>query len=274
MDAALLSSEILRQWRTPLLAVGRAAGAAILSVYADSFDVVRKEDQSPLTVADLKSQAIIADQLHALTPTIAIISEESATLTLDATDAYWLVDPLDGTKEFINRNGEFTINIALIVNQRPVLSLVGIPVLNEWYVASVGHGCWAHKADHPAVQVHTHKPPRPQLKVLASRSHRDDQLETKLQALAPVELVSAGSALKFTRIADGSADFYPRLGPTHWWDSAAGQLLVEEAGGVVIDRRGQPFRYPTPHADRSTLNEDFLVLGDATLIGRLGDFLT
>jgi len=272
MNSALPSPTILNEWRPALIQLARSAGHDILSIYTQAFSVSTKADQSPLTQADLASHARIVAGLTQLNPSLVIVSEEGAERAVPPHQPYWLVDPLDGTKEFINRNGEFTVNIALIDQQVPVLSVVGIPALNQWYSAVQHGGAFVETGVEPERRLYTHRPARPALNVLASRSHRHPDLDAKLRALEPLQLVSAGSALKFTRVADGSADFYPRLGPTHWWDSAAGQLLVEEAGGLVVNRRGERLRYPHPNGTISTLNDDFLVLGDPQLRHRLSDF--
>lgn len=260
----------------PALRLAKRAGVAILDVYAQAFSVEQKTDDSPLTQADLASHAIICQGLRALTPSIPVLSEESFEIEQDAAQvigsAYWLVDPLDGTKEFIARNGEFTINIALVINGEAVLGVIGIPVQDCWFVGLKGYGAQQQTGNQAAAVIHTRQAiGRDTLSVLASRSHGSLRLTDYLHSLPSHELQSVGSALKFTRIASGFADVYPRLGPTHYWDSAAGQAIVEAAGGLVVDTHGQALRYPTSLSESTPrcVNGDFLVLGDAKLLPAL-----
>jgi 3'(2'), 5'-bisphosphate nucleotidase len=241
--------------------IAREAGRAIMVVYArDDFGVRVKSDDSPLTEADAAAHALIAQRLKALTPALPLLSEEDvpAFPGPDADGRYWLVDPLDGTKEFIKRNGEFTVNIALIENGKPVLSVVYAPVLDTMYSAVRGMGAFRQdKAGRVAIRVAEHRDGTP-WRVVGSRSHAGDSLGGLLQRLGAHELVSMGSSLKLCLVADGSADIYPRLGPTMLWDTAAAQCVVEQAGGRVVQMNGEALGYGNLSALR---NPFFLVHG-------------
>jgi len=203
-----------------------------------------KADDSLLTLADLAAHEAIARRLRACWPELAVVSEEEATSHPlgECRSTYWLVDPLDGTKEFVAGTGEYTVNIALVRDGRPRLGVVLAPALDLAYWG--GEGLGAHRdagGRVSAIRVDAGAPAR--LRVVASRSHMNAATERYLAALGPHELVQAGSSLKFCRIAEGSADLYPRLGPTHEWDTAAAQAVVEAAGGRVCTLDGSPLRY-------------------------------
>jgi len=245
----------------PLVSLAEEAGRAILEVYATDFDVQSKADASPVTEADLAAHRLIAAGLAELSPGIPVLSEEDGLppyAERAAWSQYWLVDPLDGTKEFVKRNGEFTVNIALIRSNRPVLGVVNVPVQRTTYVGCEGRGAERRRDGGPGEPLHVSgrsaEPPR----VAGSRSHPSDKLAAFLEALGEHELVPMGSSLKFCRVAEGSADVYPRLGPTSEWDTAAAQAVVEYAGGSVLELDGQPLRYNTK-AD--ILNPHFVVFG-------------
>lgn len=251
--------------RAQLLEIARRAGAAILHVYARDFEVEAKADRSPLTEADLAAHALIRDGLAALAPAIPLLSEESAPEELierRSWQRYWLVDPLDGTREFVKRNGEFTVNIALIENGRVVFGVVYAPVLDALYWAQAGRGSWLCAAEGADIQLSVQKPaPRP-LRVAVSRSHLDPKSAAMIQHLQQPLQVPLGSSLKFCRLAEGQVDLYPRFGPTGEWDTAAGQCVLEEAGGAVLDLEGQPLRY---NQREGLINPDFIALGDVEL---------
>jgi len=245
-----------------LVTIARQAGEAILEVYAGDFEVDHKADRTPLTRADLASHGLIRDAVAELTPGIPLLSEESAELPWPMRRGwpeYWLVDPLDGTREFVNRNGEFTVNIALIREHRPVLGVVHVPVRNQSYYGADRHGAWRRDGDAAAVAIRSRKPPRQPPVVVGSRSHANPKLEECLRDLGPYEMVSMGSSLKFCLVAEGSADLYPRLGPTSEWDTAAAQAVVEAAGGAVLGLDGEPLPY---NSKESYLNPWFVVCGD------------
>lgn len=245
-------------------AIAREAGAAILEVYRGSFDVELKDDRSPLTRADLASHRIIRARLAELEPALPQLSEEAAEIPYPeraAWSAYWLIDPLDGTKEFINRNDEFTVNIALIEAHYPALGVVHVPVSGVSYIGAAGVGCFRRHGETAPVPIAVRKPPARPAVVVGSRSHANPDLAQRLEAIGPHRLVSMGSSLKFCLVAAGEADFYPRLGPTSEWDTAAAQALVEAAGGQVVTLDGRRLAYNTRE---SLLNPHFLVFGDAS----------
>jgi len=237
------------------------AAAAILDVYDSDFAVEHKDDRSPLTAADLASHHIIVEGLGALTPDVPVLSEESAGIAWSARERwsrYWLVDPLDGTREFVKRNGEFTVNIALIEDHKPVLGIVQQPVGGELAAAWRGGGTWIGKPGEKARHVTTRKR-MSSLVVAGSRSHASERETEILARLGHHAKLPMGSSLKFLRIAAAEADLYVRLGPTSEWDTAAGQCVLEEAGGAVLDLDGNPLRYNTRE---SLLNPDFVAIGD------------
>ena len=219
----------------PLLDVARAASHAIMRVYATDFDVALKTDQSPVTTADLAAHRVIAQDLKRITPDIPVLSEESAALPYAERrrwERYWLVDPLDGTKEFIGRNGDFTINIALIERGEPSIGVVHVPVSGMSYYGCVGVGAFRRDLDGQAGVIRVRPLGAGPVRVVASRSHRGLLLDGYLAKLGPHETVSRGSSLKFCLVAEGAADVYPRLGPTSEWDTAAGHAVLLAAGGL------------------------------------------
>ncbi|MEG0010049.1 MAG: 3'(2'),5'-bisphosphate nucleotidase CysQ [Aeromonas sp.] len=234
--------------------IARAAGAAILSIYRQPFEVEFKQDESPLTAADKGAHEVIVRALASLTPDIPVLSEESDAGGMQARlgwSRYWLVDPLDGTKEFVSRNGEFTVNIALMEEGKPVWGLVYAPVLDKLWYGGVGQGAWRiDEGGTTAIQTRPHE--KGQVwKVVGSRNHLS---QATLEYLArfgdiekgEVELISMGSSLKFCIIAEGGAELYPRLAPTCEWDTAAAQAVLEGAGGSVTHLDGSPLRYNKP----------------------------
>ncbi|MEN8260078.1 MAG: 3'(2'),5'-bisphosphate nucleotidase CysQ [Pseudomonadota bacterium] len=244
------------------VSLAHRASEKILHVYGTEFDVDRKKDNSPLTAADTTSHNCIIEGLAKLDPTFPVISEESSELPFAERrkwETYWLIDPLDGTKEFIKRNGEFTVNIALIHRHQPILGVVDVPVKRECYFAAKGIGAFKQTDGQPAqrIRVRAHAPR--EIIVTGSRSHQTDALADYLARLDAHQLISVGSSLKFCLIAEGSADLYPRIGPTSEWDTAAAQCIVEQAGGCVTDMSGEKLLYNTKE---SFLNPYFLVYGD------------
>ena len=241
--------------------VAAAAADRILRVYRSPFVVGRKSDASPLTEADLASHRIIVEGLRALAPDIPVLSEEAAEVdfsTRAGWTRYWLVDPLDGTKDFVNRNGEFTVNIALIDGHAPVLGVVAVPVTKVAYAAARGLGARRYDAD-GATALGVRAPAARPWRVAASRSHADGRTEAFIRNLGPTERISIGSSLKFCLVAEGGIDIYPRFGPTCEWDTAAAQCVLEQAGGRVTDIGLEPLRYNT---GKSLLNPHFLAFGD------------
>ena len=226
------------------------AGLAILDIYnsASDVEIVSKEDNSPLTIADKKSNAIICEGLEKLDPLFPIVSEENKEIAYEERKNFeynWLVDPLDGTKEFIKRNGEFTVNIALIHNHQPILGVVYVPVTNELYWAVKGIGAfWVKDEEEQPLSAASFTMDDEGLGVVCSRSHLNDDTKEFVEGLKTPNLVSKGSSLKFLILAEGKAQLYPRLAPTMEWDTGAAQIVLEEAGGKVIDHETkQPLLY-------------------------------
>jgi 3'(2'), 5'-bisphosphate nucleotidase len=251
----------LKSFIEPIVALAEDAGRAILEVYSTDFEVQSKVDESPLTQADLASHHCIVAGLAQLTPDLPIISEESGLPDFEERrlwNCYWLIDPLDGTKEFVNRNGEFTVNIALIENNRPVLGVVHVPVQNKTYVGCEGIGADLRDGDNPPQPVRVAAKSRDPIRVVGSRSHRGASLDAFLAAVGEHDMVPMGSSLKFCVVAEGGADLYPRLGPTSEWDTAAAQAVVEQAGGSVVTLDGKPMQY---NAKSDILNPYFFVIG-------------
>ena len=252
-------------WLEPVRMLAAEASERILEVYATTFGVTAKEDDSPLTAADLVAHHAIIAGLRRLTPDLPILSEESAAVPFTERSQwrrYWLVDPLDGTKEFVKRNGEFTVNIALIEDHEPVLGVVRVPVTGVCYFAARHYGAFrAEPGQSPQpISVRPLRVGEP-VRVAGSKTHGGEGLRAFVAALGAHHLVSIGSSLKFCRVAEGAADVYPRLGLTSEWDTAAAQAIVEAAGGRVVSAEtGEPLRYNTRD---SLLNPYFIVYGDA-----------
>jgi len=246
-----------------LCAIAEAAGREIMAVYACDFASWSKPDASPLTEADLRADAVIRKGLEEAFPGIFILSEESSS-TGAHSDTFFLVDPLDGTREFLKRNDEFTVNIALVHDGRPVAGVVFAPALDELYFAAQGVGAWKRSPGGPVpLKVALADPARP-LRVMGSRSNGLHALARWLGQLdCDHGFVAAGSSLKFCRIAEGRADVYPRHGPTSQWDTAAAQAVLEQAGGAVLDAQGRTLRYGL---DRPVLNPHFIAVGDVARV--------
>lgn len=241
-----------------VLEIAREAGAAIMHIYrelqiegvgAKAVGATQKPDGSPLTRADLQAHQIISTRLAALTPGVPVVSEEdsqSMAARLPTGD-FWLIDPLDGTKEFLAQNGEFTVNIALVRDGKAVFGVVVAPVLGQAYWGGDGLGAFREMDGRvQAIRVATPAAPGQPLRVLASKSHLNAETVEFIRQLGAYELVQAGSSLKFCRLAEGAADVYPRLGPTCEWDTAAAQAIVEAAGGQMTQLDGAPLRYGKP----------------------------
>ena len=236
--------------------IGRLAGAAIMDVYAQERTVYYKADQSPVTDADLRADRLIREALEQRYPGTCIWSEESRSSVCSQPDTFFLVDPLDGTKEFIQRSGEFTVNIARVEHGHVTAGMVYAPALNEMFYAAMGAGAWKEHPQGPPQAIYVQpSAAKGMLRVLGSRSHGTHRLQAALTGLhRPYRFVPAGSSLKFCRIAEGRADIYPRFGPTAQWDTAAGQCVLEQAGGQVLDSLGCALRYGF---DKPLLNGDF-----------------
>lgn len=229
-----------------LAALAREAGKAILDVYNTDFEVRRKDDYSPLTLADTRSHRIIADALRSRYPDIPVLSEEGKSVPFETRktwERFWLVDPLDGTKEFVKRNGEFTVNIALVEKTVPVAGVIYIPVQDRLFFGDIWEGCWEESNGRRRRLKVSEGPPQGAVRIVRSRSHPSPDLERILSLISDHEIVNLGSSIKFCAVARGDADFYPRFGPTWEWDTAAGQAIVTSAGGTMVDFFGRPFLY-------------------------------
>ncbi|OGQ07580.1 MAG: 3'(2'),5'-bisphosphate nucleotidase [Deltaproteobacteria bacterium RBG_19FT_COMBO_58_16] len=252
------TEELLKE----ITALAHEAGKAILDVYSgEDFGTTYKEEGSPLTLADKAANDIIVSTLKKLTPDIPVLSEESKAAPYGERRSWgrlWIVDPLDGTKEFIKRNGEFTVNIALVEGGVPVLGVVYAPALKVTYYGVKGLGAFRRKDGIlNRIFVSSYSTGGP-LRVVASRSHRGAELDKFLEKVGDYEILSMGSSLKFCLVAEGSAHIYPRLGPTMEWDTAAAQCVVEAAGGQVTSLDGEPLRYNR----EELLNPFFMVTGN------------
>lgn len=252
---------------TPLLQLVAEVAEAILPIYQsqDESLLTLKNDGSPLTQADILANELIQKFLTKLTPQIPILSEESCNVTFaerQKWSRYWLVDPIDGTKEFLAKNGDFTINIALIEDHQPILGIVALPAAHEIYYACKGQGAWK-KTSNGLLQIHAAKyqAGRP-VRIVASRRHGHDAAERIRPDYPNIDLIRRGSSLKFCLLAEGLADLYPRLGFTSEWDTAAAQCVLEEAGGKVIDLQGLPLQYNLRDAYQ---NPYFLAVADPSI---------
>jgi len=262
------------------ITAAKKAGDAVLEIYGSEFSVEQKEDRSPLTLADKRSHEVIAGQLKSgQAGRLPILSEEGRNIPYEerkAWEYYWLVDPLDGTKEFIRRNGEFTVNIALMHKNRPVMGVVLLPVKDLLYFAAEGTGAFRlsgtseikkgiapEEIKRKAISLTAiDKTAKRPYTVIASRSHMSEETSSFIDAIrneyGEIKIISAGSSLKFCLVAEGTADIYPRFGPTMEWDTAAGQAIVELAGGSVHNHEtDQPLRYNK----ENLLNPWFIVRG-------------
>lgn len=241
--------------------IARDAGRAIMAVYDGEIEVEMKEDKSPLTAADKAAHEVIVTGLQNAYPNIPILSEEGADIPYAQRknwQRFWMVDPLDGTKEFIKRNGEFTVNIALIEGQSPVAGVVYVPAQGKMYWGEKGRGAWVQESERDACQISARKSDHKKgLTVVMSRSHPSPELEAYLKDIKVAEALPVGSSLKLCVVAEGRADFYPRLGPTMEWDTAAGHAVVEGAGGTVATPEGPALGYNK----ENLLNPYFIVRG-------------
>lgn len=257
-----IGSEQLQALIPQVVAIARGAGAEIIKIYHQGFTVTDKEDRTPVTEADLAANLYIQTELAKLPYNLPILSEE-----VDIPFAkrqnwhnYWLIDPLDGTREFIDKNGEFGVNIALIQQNQPVLGVVFAPFLNKVYYASKGNG--AFKIENGKVsKIKVRRAKLPWL-ICASRSHAGKSLQRFIKNIQQYQIVKMGSSLKSCLVAEGVADIYPRLGKTSEWDTGACQIIVQEAGGAMCDTSGKPLTY---NLRETLLNPEFIVYGDASV---------
>lgn len=237
-------------WMPELTALAHKAGAAIMEIYATDFEHRTKGDDSPVTEADVAAEAVIEAGLSVLAPEIPLVAEEAASegrLPDISGGRFWLVDPLDGTREFLNRNGEFTVNIGLIENGMPVLGIVYAPALNLTFTGLAGAGATVSRDGGAPAPMAVRPMPEGGVTIVASRRHGDPEAIDRLLRGHPVaDRKTAGSSLKFCLVAEGEADIYPRFGRTMEWDTAAGQAVLTAAGGHVTDEHGAPFTYGKP----------------------------
>ena len=249
-----------------------AAGSEILDVYnsEQAIEVSTKQDDSPLTDADRRAHLLIVDRLSSLTPNIPLLSEESDAIDYSLRKSwqrYWLIDPLDGTKEFINRNGEFTVNIALIENGQSVAGVVHVPVTGISYFGGIGIGAWKQNINQLDNEVQLIVSQAMQensgVRIVASRRHLGEQLDALVEKIenhfGKATLLSMGSSLKMCLLAEGSADIYPRMAPTSEWDTAAAHGILCAAGGEIVDLQFRPLRY---NSKPELLNPFFIALAD------------
>lgn len=265
MPSNEFSREGLTDFLERLLVFAREAGERIMDVYRRKFCIETKTDKSPVTEADMGAHEVVVNGLQGLPRAYPVLSEESVDIPFSARslwETYWLVDPLDGTREFINRNDEFTVNIALIQKQEAILGLVYAPVTKVYYYAIRGCGAYKRIGGAKPQRIHCRKAGREHIVVVGSRSHDCDKLQRFLAKMGDHELRSMGSSLKSCLVAEGKADIYPRLGLTAEWDTAAAQCVVEEAGGYFTDTTGNRLCYNTKD---SLLNPHFLVFGDNSI---------
>ncbi len=243
-----------------ILAIADAAGVRVMGVYNTDFEVAYKADDSPVTAADLAAHNVILAALQKLTPDIPVLSEEAASAPWHERkhwQKFWLVDPVDGTKEFTRRTGEFTVNIALIEHGEPVLGVVTAPALKEAFWGAKGEGAFKRDSTGTINEIQIAEQPI-KARIVASKSHLNDETKAFIENAGDHELVQVGSSLKFCRIAEGVADVYPRLGPTSEWDTAAAHAILSAAGGSVTMLDGTPLRY----GKENVLNPHFVAAGN------------
>ncbi|WP_415893547.1 3'(2'),5'-bisphosphate nucleotidase CysQ [Neptuniibacter sp. PT8_73] len=258
----------LEQYAQPINELSRKAGQAVMEIYKKDFAIYDKSDSSPLTEADLAAHTILVEGLNALTPEIPVLSEESnANEQTDrfSWDTYWLIDPLDGTKEFIKKNGEFTINVALIVSGQPVFGVVYAPAIDVLYWGAEGEGAFKQEGSAAPAPITVNPAPSVNTgwKVVGSRSHQSEEFKTFMERLPEAEIIAMGSSLKLCLVAEGKADLYPRLGLTSEWDTAAAHAVVLAAGGQVLSAEDmKPLIYNT--RKDTLLNPHFIVCSEVS----------
>ena len=269
MDDIQIKSDLIKQ----LIEISKEAGNAILEIYNSDFDYTFKDDSTPLTKADQQAHEIITKKLYKLTPHIPILSEEDSDISFDIRTKwgkYWLIDPLDGTKEFIKRNGEFTVNIALVENNSPRLGIIHLPVTSETYWGSKSNGSFYINSDNQSKKISVSKKSKNIISIMASRSHPNEKLDSLLERIESYEVINRGSSLKFCQIASGQADIYPRFGPTSEWDIAAGHAILLGAHGNIYDLNGKEIKY---NIKSSYLNPFFIASSSKELYFKLIKYL-
>ena len=254
-DKKILNEQLI----SSTVEIAKLAGEGITEIYNSDFDYQLKKDLSPITAADNLSHNIITERLKKLTPKIPIISEENCEISYKIRSQwtqYWLVDPLDGTKEFINKNGEFTVNIALIENNTPIFGVIHLPVTSETYWGSKGNHSFYSNENNNVKRIYVSENHQNPIRLVASRSHPSEMLNSLLKKIVDYEIIEVGSSIKFCLIASGQADLYPRFGPTSEWDTAAGEAIVSSAGGHVVAASGNSMKY---NVKEEYLNPNFIV---------------
>tara|TARA_B100001250_G_scaffold300104_1_gene261767 strand:+ start:693 stop:1502 length:810 start_codon:yes stop_codon:yes gene_type:complete len=255
-----------------LIKISKNAGDAIMDIYESEFDVNFKSDQSPLTKADIVSNKIICQSLKKITPDIPILSEESSDIPYEQRskwNQYWLIDPLDGTKEFIKKNGEFTVNIALIERNRPIFGVIRVPAKSITYWGGVDIGSYSKKDGESSKKINVSKRRSTGLRVVSSRSHKNNRLDECLSNFDSIQDINIGSSLKFCLLAEGKADLYPRLGPTSEWDTAAGEAILKYSGGYLLTIDGKKMNYNNSEA---LLNPYFIASSDESYIQKFIEY--
>jgi 3'(2'), 5'-bisphosphate nucleotidase len=254
-DKKILNEQLI----SSTVEIAKLAGEGITEIYNSDFDYQLKKDLSPITAADNLSHIIITKRLKILTPEIPILSEENCDIPYKIRanwTKYWLVDPLDGTKEFIKRNGEFTVNIALIENNTPIFGVIHLPVTSETYWGSQVNGSFYSSGNNDVKEIRVSENHQNPIRLVASRSHPSEMLNSLLKKIVDYEIIEVGSSIKFCHIASGQADCYPRFGPTSEWDTAAGEAIVSSAGGHVVAASGNSMKY---NVKEEYLNPNFIV---------------
>ena len=254
-DKKILNEQLI----SSTVEIAKLAGEGITEIYNSDFDYQLKKDLSPITAADNLSHIIITKRLKILTPEIPILSEENCDIPYKIRanwTKYWLVDPLDGTKEFIKRNGEFTVNIALIENNTPIFGVIHLPVTSETYWGSQVNGSFYSSGNNDVKEIRVSENHQNPIRLVASRSHPSEMLNSLLKKIVDYEIIEVGSSIKFCQIASGQADCYPRFGPASEWDTAAGEAIVSSAGGHVVAASGNSMKY---NVKEEYLNPNFIV---------------
>ncbi|MFK5914404.1 MAG: 3'(2'),5'-bisphosphate nucleotidase CysQ [Woeseiaceae bacterium] len=261
----------LKELLDPVIQIAYQAGKVIMEVYDSGFSVEEKSDHTPITEADLAASHLIESSLKELTPHLPILTEETKPVAFSERSQwprYWLIDPLDGTREFIKRNGEFTVNISLVDGDESVMGVIYAPVIGVLYYAAKGQGAYKQSSTNSPIAIRVNETCSGKTVVACGRSHPTKEITRFLENLGEHEIMRVGSALKSCLVAEGKADLYARLGPTSEWDTAAAQCIVEEAGGKITDTSMQRLRYNTKD---DLLNPSFFVAGDISI--NWSDFL-
>ncbi len=252
--------------------IANLAGDAIMSIYSTNFDYELKDDNSPLTKADIASNQIIINELERMNPSYPILSEESSNVKFEERskwERYWLVDPLDGTKEFLKKNDEFTVNIALIEKNTPIFGVIRVPAKSITYWGGVDIGSYSKKDGESSKKINVSKRRSTGLRVVSSRSHKNNRLDECLSNFDSIQDINIGSSLKFCLLAEGKADLYPRLGPTSEWDTAAGEAILKYSGGYLLTIDGKKMNYNNSEA---LLNPYFIASSDESYIQKFIEY--